>query len=196
MTFDDAAIAQALGTMDEAAFDELPFGVLGVNDEGTVEIYNAHKERYSGLSRDSVMDRHFFSDVALCMNNYLMAERLEEASLDVTLPYVLTFRMRPTRSGSACCMRSGRRGAGSWSRVAEMKPDLELASEHESLLQFLYLCPHEMAQFDTAGTISLLNPAFSCLTMPLLPPGETFGNLIDLLEPCLPELRSLMQSPL
>jgi hypothetical protein len=30
------------------------------------------------------------------MNNYLVAERLAETPLDVTLPYVLTFRMRPT----------------------------------------------------------------------------------------------------
>jgi len=71
----------------------------------------------------------------------------------------------------------------------------DLAGEHEAMLQFLYLCPHGMAQFDRDGTILMLNPAFACLSMPLLPPGGTLCNLVDVMEPCLPELRSLLQDP-
>ena len=96
MTFDDVSITEMLSTMDEAALDGLPFGVVGLESDNMVELYNAHEERYSGLPRSIVVGRHFFSDVAPCMNNYMVAERLEEAPLDVTLPYVLTFRMRPT----------------------------------------------------------------------------------------------------
>ena len=96
MTFDHVPIIEVLSTMDEAALDGLPFGVVGLDSENMVEFYNTHEERYSGLPRDIVVGRHFFSDVAPCMNNYLVAERLAEAQLDVTLPYVLTFRMRPT----------------------------------------------------------------------------------------------------
>ncbi len=73
----------------------------------------------------------------------------------------------------------------------EAEPDL--AAEHASLLQFLYICPHGLAQFDRSGAISMLNPAFACLAMPLLPAGETFGNLIDLLRPCLPELPNMLE---
>ncbi len=96
MTFDDIPIIENLNTMGEKELDELPFGAVGLDSQNTVELYNAHEERYSGLPRDIVVGRHFFSDVAPCMNNYLVAERLAEAELDVTLPYVLTFRMRPT----------------------------------------------------------------------------------------------------
>ena len=74
MTFDDVAIADMLGTLNEAALDELPFGVVGLDGENVVELYNAHEERSSGLSRDIVVGRHFFFDVAPCMNNYLVAE--------------------------------------------------------------------------------------------------------------------------
>jgi diguanylate cyclase (GGDEF)-like protein/PAS domain S-box-containing protein len=74
-----------------------------------------------------------------------------------------------------------------------MEADPDLAAEHASLLQFLYNCPHGLAQFDASGTISMLNPAFACLAMPLLPAGETFGNLIDLLKPCLPDLLNLLE---
>jgi photoactive yellow protein len=53
--------------------------------------------RYGGLSRVQVVGLDFFGDVAPCMNNYMIAERFEGgASVDITLPYVLTFRMRPT----------------------------------------------------------------------------------------------------
>ena len=97
MTFDDDAIGETLDTLDEAALDALPFGVVGLDGENVVELYNTHEVRSAGLSRDRVLGRHFFFDVAPCMNNYLVAERLEEeAPLDATFPYVLTFRMRPT----------------------------------------------------------------------------------------------------
>ena len=94
--FDDPAMAERLDATDEAGLDELAFGVVGLNPDGEVDRYNAHEERNSGLPRGQVVGRHFFSDVAPCMNNYLVAERLEETTLDVTMPYVLTFRMRPT----------------------------------------------------------------------------------------------------
>ena len=74
-----------------------------------------------------------------------------------------------------------------------MQPEPDLAAEHASLLQFLYMCPHGLAQFDRSGAISMLNPAFACLAMPLLQAGETFDNLIDLLTPCLPELPNLLE---
>lgn len=96
MTFDHVPMTDMLSTMGEAAVDELPFGVVGLGSENMVELYNTHEERYSGLPRGVVVGRHFFSDVAPCMNNYMVAERLAESPLDVTLPYVLTFRMRPT----------------------------------------------------------------------------------------------------
>ncbi len=96
MTFDDIPMIDVLATLDEVALDGLPFGVVGLDGENMVEVYNAYEMRCSGLPRDVVVGRHFFFDVAPCMNNYMVAERLAEAPLDVTLPYVLTFRMRPT----------------------------------------------------------------------------------------------------
>jgi diguanylate cyclase (GGDEF)-like protein/PAS domain S-box-containing protein len=71
----------------------------------------------------------------------------------------------------------------------------DVAGEYEALLQFVYLCPHGMAQFDARGTILMLNPAFACLAMPLLPPGGMLSNLVEAIEPFLPELRSLLRDP-
>lgn len=71
----------------------------------------------------------------------------------------------------------------------------DVGEEHEALLRFLYACPHGMAQFTADGTVLMLNPAFSCLVMPLLPPGTMFSNLLDALAPSAPDLRALLRAP-
>jgi photoactive yellow protein len=94
---DTITLAQ-IETMGEPALDALPFGVIGLDTAGMVALYTAAESRYAGLTRESVLGRHFFSAVAPCMNNALVAGRLDgEGDLDVLIDYVLTFRMRPTR---------------------------------------------------------------------------------------------------
>jgi len=41
MTFDDVPMIEMLSTMDEAALDGLPFGVVGLDGENMVEHYNS-----------------------------------------------------------------------------------------------------------------------------------------------------------
>ena len=40
-----------------------------------------------------------------------------------------------------------------------MTPELDLVSEHEALLEFVYLCPVGIAQLDANGGVEMLNPA-------------------------------------
>ncbi|WP_419729939.1 hypothetical protein [Lichenicola sp.] len=95
--FDDDGLLASLCAMSEEELDGLDFGILGLNHESIVTVYNRHEERSSGLSRARVIGRHCFHDVAPCMNNFMVAERVEhERPLDCIIPYVLTFRMRPT----------------------------------------------------------------------------------------------------
>ncbi|SNT25531.1 photoactive yellow protein [Noviherbaspirillum humi] len=81
--------------------DRLEFGVIGFDDEGIVRFYNATESRYSGLSVEKVVGMHLFTVVAPCMNNYMVAQKYEDAlvhgrELDEAIDYVLTLRMRPT----------------------------------------------------------------------------------------------------
>jgi photoactive yellow protein len=93
----DLSLAE-IEAMSPADLDALPFGVIGLDAAGMVAVYSAAEARYAGLTRESVLGRHFYTAVAPCMNNALVAGRLEaEAALDVVIDYVLTFRMRPTR---------------------------------------------------------------------------------------------------
>jgi photoactive yellow protein len=99
---------ETLDAMDGPALDALPFGVIGLDAAGMVGLYSAVEARYAGLTPGSVLGRHFFTAVAPCMNNALVAGRLEaEAALDVVIDYVLTFRMRPTRVSVRLIKRPG-----------------------------------------------------------------------------------------
>jgi len=83
--------------LDEHTLDRLPFGVVGMAATGIVDVYNATESKLAGLPRDTVLGTHFFSATAQCMNNFMVAQRFEdEAEIDATIDYVLTFRMRPT----------------------------------------------------------------------------------------------------
>ena len=89
--------AEALDALSAADLDALPFGVIGLTSAGEAAIYNATESSYAGLARERVIGRPFFLAIGVCMNNFLVAQRLEdESELDVIIDYVLTFRMRPT----------------------------------------------------------------------------------------------------
>lgn len=78
------------------ALDDLSFGVVGMSRDGTVVAYNQTEAAFSGLKASRVVGRHFFSSVAPCTNNYLVAHRFEvEETIDATIDYVFTLRMAP-----------------------------------------------------------------------------------------------------
>lgn len=77
--------------------DLLPFGVIGLDAEGTAVAYNATESRLAGLRPERVLGRPFFQAIGVCMNNHLVAQRfVDEPELDAIIPYILTFRMRYT----------------------------------------------------------------------------------------------------
>jgi photoactive yellow protein len=101
-SFEDVDIAGSLDQLDDEALDVLEFGVIGFDKSTTVRRYNAFESRCAGISRERVIGQPLFTNVAPCMNNFMVAHRFEMANeqgieLDETIPYVLTLRMRPTR---------------------------------------------------------------------------------------------------
>lgn len=96
MDFNDEDISQTLGLCDDDTLNALEFGVVAMTLDGVVVRYNAYESRLAGLSPSRVLGKNFFSEVAPCTNNYLVASRFEEcATLDEQLAYVFTLRMRP-----------------------------------------------------------------------------------------------------
>jgi photoactive yellow protein len=102
LTFDQPDLALRLAGLDDAALDALSFGVIAFDDDTIVRRYNAYESQAAGLAPERVLGQPVFTHVAPCMNNYLVAQRFEDAqeqggALDATIDYVLTLRMRPTR---------------------------------------------------------------------------------------------------
>ena len=100
LQFNQAALLAPLNALSDQDLDAVDFGVIGFDDTATVCRYGAHERRASGLREDQVLGLPLFDVVAPCMNNYLVAQRFDDAAaeareLDVTLDYVLTLRMRP-----------------------------------------------------------------------------------------------------
>jgi len=102
MQFDDAGLLAKLDVLDPLSLDQLPFGVIGFGADCNVCLYNAPESRASGLAPEEVLGRPLFTEVAQCMNNFMVAQRFEDAAtarspLDATIDYLLTWRMRPTK---------------------------------------------------------------------------------------------------
>lgn len=102
LNFTDRGLITALHTATDATLDTLDFGVIGMDNLGVVRRYNQFESAAAGLSRDRVLGHPLFTVVAPCMNNFMVAQRFEDAeadevALDDTIPYVLTLRMRPVK---------------------------------------------------------------------------------------------------
>lgn len=101
-TFDSPGLHTRLTTLTTDEIDGLRFGVIGIDAEHVVRRYNAMESQMAGLAVERVMGKPFFALVAVCMNNFMVAQRFVDAAengtaLDATIDYVLTFRMRPNK---------------------------------------------------------------------------------------------------
>lgn len=102
LSFSSAALFDYLDRASDAELDSLDFGVIGMDDATQVRRYNRFESAAAGLSPDRVIGHALFTVVAPCMNNFMVAQRFEDAQqdgsvLDDTIDYVLTLRMRPVK---------------------------------------------------------------------------------------------------
>ena len=75
--------------------DALPYGVIKLDRRGVVTAFNAHEERASRRTRDQVVGKRFFHDVAPCARVHAFYGRFLEAvetrRLDMTFGFVFPF---------------------------------------------------------------------------------------------------------
>jgi photoactive yellow protein len=91
-----------LAGLSDAELDLLDFGVIGFDGDTVVCRYNKLESTEAGLSPQRVLNQPLFTNVAPCMNNFMVAQRFDDALdqgelLDDTIAYVLTLRMRPIK---------------------------------------------------------------------------------------------------
>ena len=95
-------LLELLVQLDSLQLDALPFGVIGFGRDYLISRYNHFESEVTGLEKDYVLGKHVFTEIAQCMNNFMVAQRFADAwgssaSLDESMGYVLTWRMKPTK---------------------------------------------------------------------------------------------------
>jgi photoactive yellow protein len=102
LSFDMPDLGPQLAALNDVELDMLDFGVIGFDGDTVVCRYNKIESTDAGLSPQRVVGQPLFTNVAPCMNNFMVATRFEDAMdhgelLDATIDYVLTLRMRPIK---------------------------------------------------------------------------------------------------
>lgn len=96
MNFASVTIDQ-LNAASSPNFNAANFGVVKMSHDGKVTGYNENQEKHTGMSKAAVLGKHFFTQVAPCTNNFMVAQKFEnERTLDAKIPYTFTLKMAPT----------------------------------------------------------------------------------------------------
>lgn len=94
------ADAQTLSYMTRAQADQQPYGIVKLDDDGNVQMYNRWESEMAGVEPMAAEGRNFFTQVAPCTNNRLVFGKFKEGvangSLDLEYNYTFTYKMRPT----------------------------------------------------------------------------------------------------
>lgn len=100
LSFDAENVGERLREADSDTLNEAPFGVVRLDDDGTVEFYNRYESELSGVDPSKAVGKNFFTQLAPCSNNQLFQGQFEEGvrrdSLDERFTYTFTYKMRPT----------------------------------------------------------------------------------------------------
>lgn len=95
LSFDAPALADAIEAMSPAEIDRLPFGVIGLDPDGLVRVYNETEARLSGYKGRPTQGKLFFGEVAPCMSNSYFKGRIDKAlsagTLDIEFIFVGDF---------------------------------------------------------------------------------------------------------
>lgn len=95
--FSDATIFNWLENQTENSFNEVPFGVVKMNHKGEVTFYNKHESEITGVEPSTTIGKVFFTQVAPCTNNFMVAEKYKQDELDEELDYLFTYVTTPTK---------------------------------------------------------------------------------------------------
>jgi photoactive yellow protein len=102
IAFEQADLQPTLDAASADELDALSFGVIHFDADWVVQRYNRYEQVNTGLRQERVLGMEVFTQLAQCMNNFMVAEKFVAAkaaafALDETIDYVLTWKMKPTQ---------------------------------------------------------------------------------------------------
>ena len=88
-------IIEWLDEQTNETLDMLEFGVVKMNIDGIVLHYNTAETQIAGVKKEKAIGKHFFTQIAPCTNNFMVAEKYKQEVLDEEVPYIFTFVTQP-----------------------------------------------------------------------------------------------------
>jgi photoactive yellow protein len=93
-------ILRRLPSMSRAEVDAQDFGIVKVDDNGNITLYNRYEADLASVEPSAAEGKSFFTQIAPCTNNTLFfgnfKRGVKEGKLNALFPYTFTYRMRPT----------------------------------------------------------------------------------------------------
>jgi photoactive yellow protein len=100
MSFVPSDFISKLPGVDRPSADAAPFGIVQVDDQGTIKLYNKWESDMAGVPVGNAEGRNFFTQVAPCTNNRLVFGRFKDGvakgEMDSEFNYTFTYKMKPT----------------------------------------------------------------------------------------------------
>ena len=94
-------IDNVLSNLDETSVDELAFGAVQLDRNGTILSYNMAEGDITGRNPEDVKGKNFFDEVAPCTKSKEFYGRFKEGvdsgSLNALFEYVFDYKMQPTK---------------------------------------------------------------------------------------------------
>ncbi|MBK5911330.1 photoactive yellow protein [Rhodothalassium salexigens] len=94
-------IENAMADMGDAQIDDLAFGAIQLDENGTILAYNAAEGELTGRSPEDVIGKNFFKDIAPCTDTEEFGGRFREGvangDLNAMFEYVFDYQMQPTK---------------------------------------------------------------------------------------------------
>ena len=92
-------IFQTIDSIGEKELDSLPYGVIQLDAQGTFLRYNSYEEGLSGLTKQKVVGKNFFKQIAPCTDMQEFYGRFREGvaagELHCTFRYHFAFKRNP-----------------------------------------------------------------------------------------------------
>jgi len=100
MSFVNDTILANLPNMSRTEADAAPIGIVQVDDQGAIKLYNKWESEMADVPVTSAEGRNFFTQVAPCTNNRLFFGKFKDGvaqgALDTEFNYTFSYKMKPT----------------------------------------------------------------------------------------------------
>ncbi len=96
-SFSDPALLTWLEQQTDAQLDGAPFGIVRMSLDGVVVAYCKSESHITGISPDYAVGKYYFTQIAPCANNFMIAAKYAQPDLDEELDYMLTYVCDPVK---------------------------------------------------------------------------------------------------